>query len=784
MISTAAAQQPQNTHLAARKSLIAKNPHIHGIDYLRVLDAQHLALVLLKPAPSVADKLLPHIEPQQLSVQLQDLSLITPVVQQISHDELDYALRVKLDRRIDGASLSQIKVSINSQVFDPYFSTAQTTDLGSDEGEIDVSEVTSGFKPIPRINYLAKDYDSFKQLIESELSFHIPQWQERNAADLMTAINEVLAYSGDMLSYQQDVVATEAYLHTSRFELSARRHCRLLDYRFDRQPSPRCWTTIQVSGPLLVPGGTPFFCGGSGQQQPVLAEAEYRNRAGGQEAVFESLFVQECHPALNALSVFDFHIPGFTLNQGATEATLNGHVTLKQGQLLAWVNQHHRHRNQVVRLNYDAALDHDPLSGNAITRVSWYAEDKLLDNWAAADTQVCGNVLLLERGETLPLEPLAVTQRYGYCAAHLSRGDMVQIQHYEQQLAQQKPASDLNTAITSGIAPALQILEAIDPIEPKNADLMTEKGGDVGQWLWQCQPDFLNSKPLSRDVILEKHQGSATVRFGNGHFGAYPNLQNHFYARYRVSPPMTKQQGPERINQLYLQQGNDKAIELVLSVGNITAAKLSQQPLSLKEHKLIAPMMHKSRLNLALPQDYLQKLMGRSELLDAHYEQGWSGTRELMNFYLYPRSWQFSGDDLAMMNADIAKNQVLNQTPVLQLFQPLLLHIALQITLTQNASAHQTQQRIEQQLTDVMPNSLLARHRFGFAKPLYASQVLEALSGIANIEDVQITSLQPLADFLGCGQQPKVQQRIQPSGHEVICYRSIRQSSIINLQLR
>ena len=39
-----------------------------------------------------------------------------------------------------------------------------------------------------------------------------PDWSERNPADLGVALVELLAYVGDSLSYQQDAVATEAYL--------------------------------------------------------------------------------------------------------------------------------------------------------------------------------------------------------------------------------------------------------------------------------------------------------------------------------------------------------------------------------------------------------------------------------------------------------------------------------------------------------------------------------------------------------------------------------------------
>ena len=58
-----------------------------------------------------------------------------------------------------------------------------------------------------------------------------PDWIERNPSDLGIALLELLAYTGDRLSYFQDAVANEAYLDTAAHRISARRHARLIDYR-------------------------------------------------------------------------------------------------------------------------------------------------------------------------------------------------------------------------------------------------------------------------------------------------------------------------------------------------------------------------------------------------------------------------------------------------------------------------------------------------------------------------------------------------------------------------
>ena len=58
--------------------------------------------------------------------------------------------------------------------------------------------------PEPDVNYLAKDYASFRQLILDRLAILMPDWRERHVPDLGIALVELLAYVGDYLSYYQD----------------------------------------------------------------------------------------------------------------------------------------------------------------------------------------------------------------------------------------------------------------------------------------------------------------------------------------------------------------------------------------------------------------------------------------------------------------------------------------------------------------------------------------------------------------------------------------------------
>ena len=119
--------------------------------------------------------------------------------------------------------------------------------------------------PEPEINYLAKDYASFRRLLLDRLSVIMPGWQERNPADVEVMLVELLAYVGDHLSYFQDAAATEAYLGTARQRISVRRHARLLDYFMHDGCNARAWVCFDYAGAsdLTLPEGTQLLTRGA-----------------------------------------------------------------------------------------------------------------------------------------------------------------------------------------------------------------------------------------------------------------------------------------------------------------------------------------------------------------------------------------------------------------------------------------------------------------------------------------------------------------------------------------
>jgi hypothetical protein len=187
----------------------------------------------------------------------------------------------------------------------------------------------------PEINYLAKDYASFKQLILDRLAVTLPQWREAHTADIGVMLVELLAYVGDSLSYYQDAVATEAYLGTARQRISVRRHARLVDYRMHEGCNARAFVTLWTDADQTLDADGIFFTtaldlpGGDAVDQHVLQAAEFLRAKTGTYEVFEPVRKSsegkiQIFAAQSAMEFYTWGDEECCLPAGSTSATLVG----------------------------------------------------------------------------------------------------------------------------------------------------------------------------------------------------------------------------------------------------------------------------------------------------------------------------------------------------------------------------------------------------------------------------------------------------------------------------
>lgn len=164
-------------------------------------------------------------------------------------------------------------------------------------------------RALPAINYLARDYASFRRLILDRLALLMPDWRERHVPDVGIAIVEVLAYVADHLSYYQDAVATEAYLDTARQRISVRRHARLVDYRMHDGCNARAFVFIDVNTDGTL----------------VLDDVYFTTGSEPGAVVFEPLSEhaqQELYKAHDEIAIYTWGDRECCIPKGATRATL------------------------------------------------------------------------------------------------------------------------------------------------------------------------------------------------------------------------------------------------------------------------------------------------------------------------------------------------------------------------------------------------------------------------------------------------------------------------------
>ena len=76
------------------------------------------------------------------------------------------------------------------------------------------------------IDYLARDYDSFRQALVDLIPSKLPEWTDRSEADFGIVLLELVAYMADILSYYQDRLANECFLATAQERRSVIQHLR------------------------------------------------------------------------------------------------------------------------------------------------------------------------------------------------------------------------------------------------------------------------------------------------------------------------------------------------------------------------------------------------------------------------------------------------------------------------------------------------------------------------------------------------------------------------------
>ena len=463
----------------------------------------------------------------------------------------------------------------------------------------------------PDINYLAKDYNGFLQVMLDRLAVLTPAWTETHAADLGVALTEVLAYAADHLSYQQDAVSTEAYLGTARSRISLRRHARLVDYRIGEGRNARtlvCLTTTTSKPPapaikVDVPQGTLFYVQIPGLPPAASADDAVAQRLqASTQPVFTSMVDASLDQALNEIDFYTWGDDDCCLAVGATQATLrldNALGLLEPGSYLIFEEV----RGPLTGVAADADPTHrcavqltsaipttDPLNGTAVTRITWAAADSLSFPLCVSTTEsgsqpvsvARGNIVLADHGISVepqslgvvPAPPVAPDPAASCaCTTKTQAAATSPLPRYNPRLAQSPLTFSVPFDPLDPPASAAAFLAP--PAAPVPAVTLTDSDGSS----WTPVPDLLSSPgtgPTSLVFVPEiEFDGSCSLRFGDDQHGMAPTMGLDFTAVYRVGNATVGNIGSDTIGHVVLPIGQLPAPSGLKVVGSSSGGNLA-----------------------------------------------------------------------------------------------------------------------------------------------------------------------------------------------------------------
>lgn len=693
--------QPMCRSRNGRAAAFRNRDSVNGLDYVEVSDDQlSLCVHFIGDVPPLADAGNPDgLTTANLRIEGGErITGITVLSLTVHRDEEDAeaCLDVGVDRCGD---FSSYRLCLGTRAgdggWDPYpgfdlrYSCTEFSFKAACPSDLDCRQedaCPAPQAPAPVINYLAKDYASFRQLMLDRLAVIMPDWTERHAADVGITLVELLAYAADQLSYYQDAVATEAYLGTARQRISVRRHVRLVDYQLHEGLNARAWLTVwtdQDTPPVAVAEcyfitGFPELAAAPGS---VLSKEDLGQLPSGDYLVFEPVAAATDNgPAATgttlqfyaAHSEMDFDTGGeqqCCLPRGSTAATLvdkarwrDAHpesepppawrdgppipaaaLRLKAGDVLIFeeirgpvtgnpADADPAHR-QAVRLTRVT----EPDSGGWLVGIEWEPADALAFPLCLSSRRPApdcdsigrvsvarGNVLLVDHGRTVSDPAWEPVPATSGTGDCACEGSILEMTSIPQQITPVLRQTPLTFTdpVPSGAASAMLERDPRRGLPSLRLDLLS---AGIAQMWWPRQ-HLLGSNATDRHFVVEMDDdGSAHLRFGDGELGRKPAAGDAGTAVYRVGNGSAGNAGRDSITHLVLRTGRWSGVSV--RPRNPLPATGGTDPEPVAEAKLLAPQAFRQRrLRAVTAADYAELARQHPLLQDASAGLSWTGS--------------------------------------------------------------------------------------------------------------------------------------------------------------
>jgi hypothetical protein len=785
---------------ATRRIQIEQDTQINGIDYVEVVTSPasdderilEVYFITKDPANVVGQNNLTLLM-QKLATAPQEVEIRGGVrVQNIQVLGVTFAGdHIEVRVSVPG-DFSNYTLAISDQALDSFYAQVKFNFKAGCPSRFDCRAVQVCPPPVfaePSIDYMAKDYASFRRALLDLIPTLKPSWTERHEADLGMVLLELLAYVGDQLSDYQDNVSNELYLSRARQRISVRRLARLIDYQMHDGASARAFIHFR-----LTKGTTGFLPAGSElltrinvpvsgklpPHLPVFSAAEADAARNAADAVFETLTDIQLSDQLDSIDIYTWGNSQCCLPRGTTSVYLVGDLVatlptdtwkLRPGDFLLFeevlgpvtglpTDADPAHR-QVVRLT-DVQSAQDPLEPDPIThvpptlltKVSWLPQDaltiplclsvKLADNTLVSGVSVArGNLVIADQGRTVsewfpgnPVDPSVPGIIIGPRAFRF--------------LLQQGPLSfRIPSTNGDGTAKNVAALLTTDPntATPQVTQLDVHTDTQILPG-WTEVPTLLESHPLDTDFAAEtENDGRALLRFGDGVYGLDPPSGAHIFVRYRIGVGTNGNVGADSLVHI-IDPGTVLNFPSLTAVRNPLPAWGGIDPQPPEQVKLLAPAAFRAVQYRAVTEDDY-----------AHAAELWPEVSQAVATFRWTGSWYtvfitidpFGRNDVPDDLRERVATWVTSYTQAgydLEINAPV--YVPLDIVIDVCVDSYQFRGDVEEAVLKVLSNRLLPDgtrgffypDNFSFGQPLYLSQLYAAVVAVEGVDSASVTQFQ------------------------------------------
>lgn len=614
----------------------------------------------------------------------------------------------------------------------------------------------------PDLNYFARDWSGFRDLMLDRISGLAPQFVDDTAVDHLVTHVEALAYVADHLSYRLDAIANETDMFRARSRVSLRRHARLVDYTVHEGANARVFAQIDYAGidGAVLTSRTPMTVATTVPGVTISAD-QFGSIAPFRPVCFETMHDLALFAGNNKLDFHTWSGEGCLLPRGATRATVvKQSAVLARGDFLllmeivsptAKTADADRRKRHVVRLT-EVIERLDPVENVIVFDIVWAPSDALpfdlvisaefSEPGQPAQTVICaesrGNIVLADHGMTLPVSGLtsdsmrqALTPRLSPAVPpdnrpwrpRLIEGPLTHAAPVDLSPATALPATDAIASDPAAALPQLTLRESFRP--------------------WSARRDLLSSERFDRHFVVEiENDGSARLRFGDGIMGQAPLAGERLMAAARIGRHTDGSIGADVLRQAVT------SLPGIISVTNPLPAQGGVSGVEPVRVRIEAPHAFRVQERAVTEADYAEMAERHPAVASARGQVRWTGSWRTSFVYidrvggLPVESDRAFHDELMrhmdryrLCGIDIALKDAISAP----------LDMTLSVCVSNNALRSSVRRDLLEQLGSGMfgnaHRAFFHPDNFTFGTPLYVSHVLAAAMSVPGVASAEITGL-------------------------------------------